>query len=183
MHKCSKRRSPFLIAEVRQVKSIDGKQDARKRPAGRSRWRPQTSGRRFLPRAFTDQLEPSAVTSTTSLMLRTIALAGVHDRKSISFRVSLSGPRHDANFDEDEAKTFERKRGILCLRAQITWPEDAAPVRAWTQRKKNERWTIDEEEEEEEEKKEEQDEKERRERRKRYILDGEPIHLAASLGT
>lgn len=76
------------------------------------------------PSPISSEPREASVTSTTSLMLRTIALAGVHDGKSISFRVSLSGfaarnelrTRTTLNSDVRERE----ERGILCLRAQIT---------------------------------------------------------------
>lgn len=53
----------------------------------------------------------ATVTSTTSLMLRTIALAGVHDGKSISFRVSLSGSWHETKFRATRRRRHREREG------------------------------------------------------------------------
>lgn len=109
----------------------------------------------------------TTVTSTTSLMLRTIALAGVHDGKSISFRVSLSGSWHETKFRATRKGREKGEEGILCLRrTNYSWTGGGRCSCSIRGHKKNGRKDED-----------------GGEGRKRRILGGESIHLAASLGT
>lgn len=69
-------------------------------------------------------------------MLRTIALAGVHDGKSISFRVSLSGSCHETKFRagggerERERSGKGEKEFFVSAHKLHGQEEDDAPVRS-----------------------------------------------------
>lgn len=99
----------------------------RKRPDGRSRWRSQTSGRRFPPRAFTDQLRaPRGLGHLDNFINASDYRAGRRPRREINqfprLVIRFRGTKRTSNEnDAVNSDVREReKRGILCLRAQIT---------------------------------------------------------------
>lgn len=151
-------------------------EDARKRPRmdvrSLSRWRALNERTAFPAASLHRSPLVGRVTSTTSLMLRTIALAGVHDGKSISFRVSLSGSWHETKFRGRRGREKERegRRNSLSWRTNYSWAGGercSCSIRGHTEQEEGEergRMKVEG-------------------RRQRRILGGESIHLAASLGT
>lgn len=124
----------FLIHEVGKEYRWRTRGNVRMDVRSLSRWR-ALNERTAFPAASLHRsplVGRATVTSTTSLMLRTIALAGVHDGKSISFRVSLSGSWHETKFRATRKRRHRERggeretirkgvgEGILCLGAQIT---------------------------------------------------------------
>lgn len=144
----------------------------RKRPDGRSRWRSQTSGRRFPPRAFTDQLRaPRGLGHLDNFINASDYRAGRRPRREINqfprLVIRFRGTKRTSNENDAEQRCSWKggERNSLSSRTNYLARGRCSCSIADTEEEKREENDEDEEEEEEKWKKKKEEKGEGEEER------------------